>query len=397
MFGILNKKEDSTNGEDAVPHSPTTKVSKTHSFMDSLFSKIKITYSVGDIVDGKVIAIDRGEVYIALLNTTGIIYGREYFIVREILRNVHVGDTVSAKIIAPINENGYVELSLKEARTALIWSEAEKALGEGTIFEVTPQEANRGGLLIRWQGTSGFLPASQLSEKHYPRAVGGDKETILSELKKLVGIKLSVKLITVNPEDETLIFSEKRVNQQGVNEGTEASPSIAIDDIVEGVVTSIMDFGIFIKINNIHEGLVHISEISWGLIDDIQKTYSIGDHVRVKVVDIKNGKFSFSIKALTENPWEKVAKKYKKGDVVRAVVLRHSEYGALAAIEENVAGLIHISHFKNESELREKYKLGQAYEFVIITFESAEQKLSLIPKEIMERNERERKENGKVK
>ena len=109
----------------------------------------------------------------------------------------------------PENEDGYIELSLKEARQALIWSEAEDAIREKRVFELAISDANKGGLIINWQGLTGFLPASQLKPEHYPRISDGDKDKILDELKKLVGEKLSVTIIGVSPKEGKLIFSEK--------------------------------------------------------------------------------------------------------------------------------------------------------------------------------------------
>jgi len=148
---------------------------------------------VGDLVEGPVIGIGKGEIFIELFPYgTGIIYGREYIAVRDVLRKVNIGDTIAAKIVELANEDGYIELSLKEAKQALVWSEAEKAMKEKKIIEVTVNEANKGGLIINWQGVIGFLPASQLKAEHYPRVMDGDKDRILDELKKLVGGKLRI-------------------------------------------------------------------------------------------------------------------------------------------------------------------------------------------------------------
>ena len=171
-----------------------------------------------DVVEGPVIAIGRACVFVDLHPFgTGIIFGREYLSARETLKNVNVGDTVTAKIIGTDNADGYIELSLREARQALIWGEAEMAVQKKSLFELAITDANKGGLIINWNGIQGFLPASQLAPAHYPRVPDGDKEKIFAELKRMVGQKLDVQIITANPKEQKLIFSEKGA---GVSERT---------------------------------------------------------------------------------------------------------------------------------------------------------------------------------
>ena len=163
-----------------------------------------------DIVEGTVIAFEGTSVYVDLAPYgTGLIFGREFINAKDILKNTNIGDTVKGKVVEKENENGYVELSLQEAKQALLWKEADEMLKNKTELVLEVKEANKGGLLISWQGINGFLPASQLSADHYPRVADGDKELILRELKNLVGTKLSVSIIGVNPKEGKLIFSEK--------------------------------------------------------------------------------------------------------------------------------------------------------------------------------------------
>lgn len=331
---------------------------------------------VGDLVEGPVITIGKGVVYIDLFPYgTGIIYGREFIAVRDILRKINIGDSVAAKVVDISNEDGYVELSLKEAKQAAIWSEAEKSMREKKVFEVTVLEANKGGLLINWQGVQGFLPASQLKSEHYPRVMDGDKDRILEELKKLVGGKLSVSIIGATPKDGKLIFSEK---VQGTENREKIVGKYLVGDVVDGEITGIVDFGAFVKIEDGLEGLIHISEIDWGLVEDPRAFFKVGDKVKVKVIEVKDGKISLSVKALKDNPWTEAAKKYKKDDTVQGVVIKFNRHGALASIEEGVAGLVHISEFGSEEKLREKLELGKSYPFKISLFDPKEQKMALV-------------------
>ncbi|MEK7509395.1 MAG: S1 RNA-binding domain-containing protein [Patescibacteria group bacterium] len=328
-----------------------------------------------DVVEGPVIAIGRARVFIDLHPFgTGIIYGREYLSARESLKNTNVGDIITAKVVGTEKKEGYIELSLREARQALIWNEAEQAMQKRAVFELPVADANKGGLIINWQGLAGFLPASQLAPLHYPRVPDGDKDKIFGELKKLVGEKLELLIITANPKEQKLIFSEKGA---GTSERQGLVEKYHVGDVVEGIVTGATEFGVFVKLEEGLEGLVHISEMDWALVENPKTRYKVGDSVKVKVIEIKDDKVSLSIKALTDDPWKAAAAKYKKDQTVNAVVIKYNKHGALASIEEGVAGLVHISEFPNEETLRATLELGKVYPFVIKLFEPKERRMTL--------------------
>lgn len=337
--------------------------------------KLPESPKAGDIITGKVRALHKNSVFVDLHPFgTGIIFGREFANARDIIKNIAPGHDVTGTIVDAGNKDGYIELSLKEARQAFIWNEAEKAVRDKTQLELLVKEANKGGLIIEWQGISGFLPASQLSAEHYPRVDGGDKDRILEELQRLVGKTIVATIITADPKEEKLIFSEKGIDQkekQAIVNRYEVGASI------EGHITGIVDFGVFIKIEDGLEGLAHISELDWGLVDDPRKIFTVGQKVSAKVIEVKDGKISLSIKALKENPWSSAGKKYAKDDVVEAVVIKYNKHGALASIEEGVAGLVHVSEFESIEKLREALQLGKSYSFKINVFEPKEQRMTL--------------------
>jgi small subunit ribosomal protein S1 len=323
----------------------------------------------GQIVEGVVSAIGRARVYIDILpHGTGIIYGREYMNARDILRKVAPGDTIASKVVMPENEDGYIELSLKEARQALIWSDAEEAVKRGTVMSLEIKDANKGGLIIEWQGIQGFLPASQLSSENYPRVSDGDKDKILTALNDLVGKHLSVVMITADQKEHKLIFSEKSLHEK--EEKGEKMTRYEVGSIVKGEVTGAVDFGVFVKLEPGLEGLVHM--------------FKVGDAVDVKVIEVKDDKISLSIKQLRENPWQSAGKKFEKGQIVDAVVIKYNKHGALASIEEGVAGLVHVSEFETEEKLKAGLSLGSVYKFKITLFEPNDQKMTLSFKEANE-------------
>lgn len=354
---------------------PVLNVEQDHP-MSKLAEKIATPPKAGDVIEGTIIELVRGRLYVDLPPFgTGIIYGREYLNAADVLRKANPGDTITAKVVDPAGLDGYIELSLKEARQAAIWGEAEQAIVAGTVYTIAVEEANKGGLILSWQGIQGFLPASQLSKDHYPRVPEGDKDKIFGELQKLQGVPLTVRIITADAKEGKLIFSERSGDEE--TEKTNLIDKYQVGDVVEGEVTGAVDFGVFVKLEQGLEGLVHISELDWGLVEDPRTLFKVSDKVRVKVIEIKDGKVSLSVKALKENPWKTASDRYSKGQEVHGVVIKYNKHGALASIEEGVAGLVHISEFATPAALRETLELGKTYPFTITLFEPKDQRMTL--------------------
>jgi len=345
--------------------------------MAELLSAAPKKPGMDEMVEGPVVAVGRARVFVDLHPFgTGIIYGREYLSARETLKNVNIGDIIAAKIVGTETAEGYMELSLREARQALMWSDAEAALQKKTVFTLPVSDANKGGLIITWNGIAGFLPASQLSAAHYPRVADGDKEKVFAELKKMIGTTVDVMIITANPKEQKLIFTEKGA---GGSERAGLVEKYRVGEILEGVVTGATEFGVFVKLEEGLEGLVHISEMDWALVENPKTRFRAGEAVKVKVIDVKEDKVSLSIKALMDDPWKVAGEKYKKDQRVDAVVIKYNKHGALASIEEGVAGLVHVSEFGSEDELRSKLELGKVYPFTISFFEPKERRMTLKP------------------
>lgn len=344
--------------------------------MEGMIDSIATPPREGDLVEGTIIELVRGRLYVDLPPFgTGIIYGREYLNAADVLRKANPGDMISAKVVDAAGLDGYIELSLKEARQAAIWSEAEQAIASQSIYTLAVEEANKGGLILSWQGIQGFLPASQLTKEHYPRVPEGDKDKIFSELQKLTGTMLSVRIITADAKEGKLIFSERAGDEE--HEKASLIDKYQVGDVVDGEVTGAVDFGVFVKLETGLEGLVHISELDWGLVEDPRTLFKVGDTVQVKVIEVKDGKVSLSVKALKENPWKTASDRYKKGMEVSGVIIKYNKHGALASIEEGVAGLVHISEFESPSALRDALELGKTYPFTITLFEPKDQRMTL--------------------
>lgn len=354
----------------------TEEVVKENLVLSSIVNRSATRPEVDSLVEGPVILVEKSSVYVDLAPFgTGIIYGREFINAKDVIKKISLGDIIKAKIVDVENEDGYVELSLKEAKQALAWNEAEKAIKAKTILNLEVKDANKGGLMLEWQGIVGFLPASQLKTDHYPRVLDSDKDKILKELKKLVGQHISVMIISTLPKEGKLIFSEKDNNPE---EKKEILSKYNVGDNLDCVIAGIVDFGVFLKLEDGLEGLVHISELDWGLVEDPRSMFKVGETVKAKVIEIKNGKVSLSIKALKENPWNEFEGKLKKGDIIKGVVIKYNKHGALVSIKEGVAGLVHNSTFPTEAKLREKLELGKNYNFQITLFEPKDQKMTLV-------------------
>ena len=245
----------------------------------------------GEIIEGLVLEKKGTRLFVDLgPRGMGIVYGREYYAAQEIIKGLKAGDQISAKVVETDNDEGYTELSLKDAGEEQRWLEFKKAMQSGEMLELPVLEANRGGLILELKGVKGFLPASQLSSKNYPRVDGGDKEKIFQELQKLIGQKLKVKVLDVDPRESKLIFTERESNESAVRE---ALTKYKVGDEADGEITGVVDFGAFMKLDGTDiEGLIHISEIDWTLVQDPREFLKPGDKVKVKIIDIQGDKIS---------------------------------------------------------------------------------------------------------
>lgn len=346
---------------------------------------------IGDIVEGTVIEKKGGKLFIDLGPWgVGVVYGREYYAAEELVKTMSSGDQISAKVVDLDNEEGYKELSLQEAGREKRWLDLKKMKDENTVLELPVQKANTGGLILHLSGIEGFLPASQLSSKNYPRVDGGDKDKIYQELQKLVGKPVKVRVLDIAPHENKLIFTEKGLSQDAIRERVSR---YKVGDIVEGAISGVVDFGAFMKFPSTTlgassdeapadeetglEGLIHLSEIDWSLIENPREVLKPGDHVRAKIIEIQGDKISLSLKQLKEDPWSKVADTYHKGDEIIGMVTRLNPFGAFVEVAKDIQGLAHVSEFGSEKQMAEVLKTGGKYQFTILLVDPKEHRMSL--------------------
>jgi len=331
---------------------------------------------VGEVAKGNVMEIGSNIIYVDLGPAgTGAIYGCGKFEGLSMFQNLKSGDSISATVVDIENEDGYVEMSLKETSFEMVWKELEKKMEDNEIITTKILEANKGGLMVKIIGIIGFLPASQLSSDYYPRVSDGDKNKILSLLMQTVGKDMKIRIIGIDKEEGKLIVSEKATKKE---KEKERISSLQIGNEIDGEISGIVNFGVFVKFGENLEGLVHISELAWKLIDDPKKFFNVGQKVNCKIIGIDDARISLSIKALEKDPWEKIDEKYKIKQKIKGEVTKINPFGAFVQLDEDIHGLAHISKL-DDSEGIQNMEVGKVYEFEIISIESTDHRLGLKP------------------
>lgn len=347
--------------------------------------------TIGCTIEGVVVARDRSSLFVDLgAHGTGIIFGREFYEVKEVIKNLNIGDKIYAKIVELENEEGYKELSLKDATKEINWQKLKELKEKGEILKVRVTGVNKGGLLTSLNNIPAFLPVSQLSPENYPRVIDADKQKILRELQKFIGKTLEVKILDLMAEENKLILSEKAKTEEKTKE---ILKDYKKGDIIEGEITGIADFGVFIRFplseakeetdepkskeKSGIEGLIHISELDWQLVENPVEVVKVGEVVKAQIIDINNNQVFLSLKSLKKNPWEEIEKEYKKGDVIKGKVIKFSSFGAFVEVLPKIRGLCHISEFGSQKKMEELLELDKTYNFQVLLIEPKEHRMSL--------------------
>ena len=341
--------------------------------MDELLASDSVKQIVtGEVVTGHVLSVKKHEVLIDLgAQGVGYVPRREVGLGRQL----NVGDEVTASVVDTELENGYSRLSLRKAAKDRGWEEVQAKMDAAEIIEVAPYDANRGGMLVEYEGVRGFLPVSQLSAEHYPRVGSADKDEILARLNALVGQTLKVRILDCDRKANKLIFSEKEAVKDGLAERFE---QLKVGDTVNGIVTGVVDFGAFVNVDGI-EGLVHISEISWERVNNPSDYVKVGQTVEAKIISIDKERLSLSMKQLTQDPWLDEVEKFKKGEKVEGTVTRITPFGAFVQISPAVEALVHISELGsgNDVDPEKVFTLNERKEFVVLDIDKENRKISL--------------------
>src|SRR3954466_11015056 len=333
-------------------------------------------FDEGDVVTGLVVRIDKDEVLIDIgYKSEGVIPVNELSIRRSVNPGdeVSLGDEVDALVLQKEDADGRLILSKKRARFEKAWKKIEAAAESGEPVDGQVIEVVKGGLIIDL-GVRGFLPASLVDIRR------------VQDLEEFRGQTLRCKVIELNRSRNNVVLSRRAVLEE---ERREVRQRI-LDDlepgaVVEGVISNIVDFGAFVDLEGI-DGLIHISELSWSHVNHPSEVVSIGDTVRVKVLDIDRDRqrISLGLKQTQEDPWQKVLNEHKEGDVVEGKVAKIVAFGAFVQILPGVEGLVHISelaqhHVESPAEV---VRPGDELKVKILEVDDSRRRLSLSVKRV---------------
>ncbi|MBI2414244.1 S1 RNA-binding domain-containing protein [candidate division WWE3 bacterium] len=360
--------------------SKARKIFKKDSVMNRLLgdSVIEVKqFAQGDVVEGIVVSVTAKEVLLDVgAKSEGVILSDEIGS-DDYVKNLVPGTRALAYVVQAENDQGYIVLSFKRAQKERSWRDAEVSFKDDAILEVEVIEYNKGGLLVDCMGLRGFVPLSHLDRVHFTEDVGkfaaGSEAELKESLEVLSGKKLKVKVIEIDQEKNRLVLSEKdAVSTYSEDVRQERFESVKMGDLLNGVVTGVMPFGLFVDMEGL-EGLVHISEIAWEKVSHPGNYFQVGSSIQVKVIgkDDISKKLALSVKQLMNNPWETAEAKYPVGTVVKGKVSKIVPFGAFVNLEKGLDGLIHVS------EATRPLIDGEEVEATVTNVDGANQKLAL--------------------
>ncbi|MBE6032712.1 MAG: bifunctional 4-hydroxy-3-methylbut-2-enyl diphosphate reductase/30S ribosomal protein S1 [Clostridiales bacterium] len=286
------------------------------------------------------------------------------------------GDSVQVKVIKTDDGEGSLLLSKKKLEVTEHWDEIGEALENKAVINAKVVKEVRGGVIAVYKEVSGFIPLSQLSDKFVEKA------------DEFVGKTLPVKVSRVDPKRNKAVFSHKAyLAEEKQKRVQEIWDSINVGDIVEGTVMRFTDYGAFVDVGGV-DGLLHISEISWGKLKHPQEALEIGQKIPVKILSMnaEKGKISLGLKQNTPEPWSVIDEKYAVGQVIEGKVVQIKEYGAFVELEPGLDGLVHISEIahKRVTNIADEISVGQVLSAKILEIDKGRRRISLSIKETIE-------------
>jgi len=342
----------------------------------------------GQVVEGTVIDVKEDEIVLNInYKADGIITRKEYSNVPDLdlTTVIKVGDTMQAKVLKVNDGEGQVLLTYKKLAVDKANKRLEEAFNQKEVLKAKVIKVQEGGLSIDYEGANVFIPASLVSdvyEKNLAKYEGQEVEFVI--------IEYNLKRKRIIGDRKQLLVAAKKELQRQLFE------KINVGDTIEGTVKNVTDFGVFIDLGGV-DGLLHISEMSWGRVDNPKKIYKVGDTVKAFIKDIEGEKIALSAKFEDQNPWLTASEKYAVGNVIDGVVARMTDFGAFIELEPGIDALLHVSQISKEhtNKPEDVLKIGQTITAKVVDFNIEAKKISLSIKALELAKEQEEKEAAK--
>ncbi|MFN8521780.1 MAG: 30S ribosomal protein S1 [Chloroflexota bacterium] len=331
----------------------------------------------GEVVEGVVVQVDHEEFLVDIgAKSEGVVPPGEVPQGPD-AETYRVGDTVLVYVLSGEDREGRIVLSLTRARAERGWRNLQHAFESAETIEGDVVEFNKGGLVVSVEGARGFVPLSQIADLRR----SSPEESVESRLEAMKGRRLLLKVIEMNRRRNRLILSERSALQERrAREKDRLLAELQPGDVREGVVSSICDFGAFVDLGGA-DGLIHLSELSWGQVAHPSQVVKVGDKVRVHVVNVERDtkKIGLSLKRLQDEPWTRILDKYQQGQIVTGKITKLAAFGAFAEIEPGIEGLIHISELSEDriTHPKQVVREGDELPLKVIRIEPARHRLGL--------------------
>ena len=349
-------------------------MSESNEFEQLLEESLKTIHN-GEIVEGTVISVKPDEIVLNIgYKSDGIISSNEYSNQPvDLTTVVKEGDTMTAKVLKVNDGEGQVLLTYKRLAMEKSNERIREAFESGEVLKASVSAVLSGGLSVVVDETKVFIPASLVSD------------TYEKDLSKYAGQEIEFVITEFNPKKRRIIGDRKQLlvaERKKLQD--ELFSKIQVGDTVEGTVKNLTDFGAFIDLGGA-DGLLHISEMSWGRVENPKKVFSVGDKTKVLIKDIKDDKIALSLKFDDQNPWINAEEKYAVGTVVTGKIARMADFGAFVELEPGVDALLHVSQISKEhvDKPSDVLKVGQEVETKVVDFKKEDHKISLSIKALL--------------
>ncbi len=342
--------------------------------MASLYEDTLTQIEEKEVVTGTVVGINDRDVILNIgFKSDGLVSASEF---RDV-PNLKIGDEVQVFIEEQENANGQLVLSRRKAKIVKAWENITKALDDDLVIEGVVKRRTKGGLIVDIYGVEAFLPGSQIDVKP------------IRDFDVFVGKKMEVKVVKINYTNDNVVVSHKVLIEKDLEkQKVEILNNLEKGQVLEGVIKNMTNFGVFIDLGGV-DGLLHITDISWGRINHPEEVLNLDEKVNVVVLDFDDDKkrISLGMKQLTPHPWDSLSEEIQIGSKVKGRIVNVADYGAFLEIMPGVEGLIHVSEMSWSQHLRNPQdfiKIGDELEAVVLTLDREERKMSLGIKQLTE-------------